>query len=277
MSSINSQTAGSGHVSIWTVVLSSSVLLATITGVFYFVGGASYEGYSQALGLYYLAGWQPTEYIFAGAELLMTTSAAPWLWLAMLLVSLIPASMAKRRYFSHTWESLIFALLGGIPTLLVLLFVIYTMKTSRDLITHGACPITGTNSILGAWLVCVATIAFTAMISQFFFTRLLRLMFLSWGMIIALLCLYNFGWAAGAARLYESFQVAEIDSPFLSAGADTKVLVLRADDKNLAVIVRGENRTGHPEPRYLLRSEIKTFRIVGTSSINDFFCKRLNH
>lgn len=70
-SETDSQKANSGP-STWNVVLSSSVVLAAITGVFYLLGGATVQGRAWALGLNYLAGLQPNDYLFAGVKLLLT-------------------------------------------------------------------------------------------------------------------------------------------------------------------------------------------------------------
>src|SRR5664279_2423040 len=71
--SMNSQAADS-QVSISNVLLSSSVVLAAMTGLFYLLGGAWFQGYDAALGLSYLAGRQSAEYIFAGAQFLLANS-----------------------------------------------------------------------------------------------------------------------------------------------------------------------------------------------------------
>ncbi len=68
MSDTDSQNA-SGGASMWNIILSSSIALAAITGVFYFAGGAKYQGSVRALGLNYLSGLQPNDYLFAGVKL----------------------------------------------------------------------------------------------------------------------------------------------------------------------------------------------------------------
>jgi hypothetical protein len=272
MSSLNPRTADGGQVSIWTVMLSSSVALAMITGLFYFVGGAMHLGYSQALGLDYLAERQPAEYIFEGGQVLLASSSFILVLAIALAVFIAPMRLGKQQPFLRNWELLILFALTGIPSVLVWVFL--TRGTSRDVITNSSCPIVGHGSTLLALSALVAIIPWIGIFSHFFFTRLLRLTFLVWGIVTALLCLFEFGLVNGEELLYGPFQVAEIASTSLSAGIDTRVLVLGADDKNLVILVPGENRTGHPEPRYLLRSAMTTVRIVGSSSINDFFCKR---
>lgn len=68
----------------------------------------------------------------------------------------------------------------------------------------------------------------------------------------------NLGWAAGAENLYGPFQIVQLTNSVAQLPADTRMLVLGADDKNLVVLVRG-----YHQPQYLSRSDTKTFRIVG--------------
>lgn len=103
---------------------------------------------------------------------------------------------------------------------------------------------------------------------------MLRFVFLLWGVSILSLCLFSFGWAAGAEQLYDpGFSVVEIVSPSLHLTPDSKALILGADAKNLVLLSPGEGTHGYPEPRYISRSEVKTFRLAGSSSISIFSCK----
>jgi hypothetical protein len=269
----NSQAADS-QVSILTVLLSSSVVLGAMTGIFYLVGGAWFEGYVNALGLSYLAGRQSAEYIFAGAQVLLVTFfvlASVFAFLAALFRMEILSLNGKR--IPRARESIIFALMIALSSVLIFVFTDLTMADGRNLITRGACPFTNQGPEMRPLsLFCFA--ALVASFGFFFFQpRLLRVTALVWGIVASVLCLYIFGWTSGATGLYGKFQIVEVGSTSLQLPAEARLLVLGTDDKNLVVLTPGANRAGHLEPRYFLRSEVKTFRIVGTASINDFVCK----
>lgn len=262
----------SGQTSILTVILSSSVVLAVVTGLFYFLGGAYYIGYSQALGLNYLAGLQPAEYVFLGAQqlLFLVFFFASFLLMAWLLSRYLPV---RPKPVFGKWEPVIFFLGVLILTVLLGAFTASKAGVSRDLITSSACPLTGNGSSITALLVFLTAILVMPFLS-YFFSKVLRGAFLVWGVVACVLCLYNFGWAAGAEHLYGKFQTAKIMSLTAQLPAETDVLLLGRDDKNLVVLVSGENSAGHPEQKYFLRSEVKMFRLVGESSIDAFFCKK---
>ncbi len=255
--------APTGKVSALTVLLSSSVVLGTITGVFYLVGGAWVDGYSHALGLTYLARLQRAEYIFFGSQILLALSY--FSISVMPVVGLGIVVFLKRKPIPRAWESVTFVLLMLISSLLLSAFAVPALNPVRPLITSAVCPVTGRS---GAWTFGPLCFALAVGGFGFFFfePKRFRLMFLGWGIVASVFWLFVFGWAFGAGQLYGTFQIVEVDSTSL------QLLVLGADDKNLVVLTPGINRAGHPEPRYLLRSDIKVFRVVGTASINDFVC-----
>ncbi len=265
----------SPRLSVWAGILSSSIAVAMITGVFFLVGGAERAGYSEALGLSYLAGLQSAEYIFSGAELLLV-----WLFIFGVAIAVAVAEAfsmrpaAKRKYFPREWERYIFSVLTIIPTFLLAAYAVWMDRASRDLASSGACPVTGHGSVGKASVVCVGLILFVSVTFGFFFSRLLRFTFLTWAAIACIFCLYYLGWAFGAARLYDEFKIARLTSASAQLPVDTKALIIGADDKNLVVLVPSSNEhTQRAEPIYLLRSDVKALRIVGSSSINDFLCK----
>jgi hypothetical protein len=236
------------------------------------VGSAYVEGYSHALGLTYLARLQPVEYGLLGAEILLLSS-----YVLVLLVPLVVLAFFRilmpvgRTRIRRAWELPAFSMLIPGSSIFLLAFTLRTMNASRDLITRGACPVTGQGSdTIPFGLFCGALVV--ACFGFFFFEpRLLRLTCLVWGIVASGFVLYGFGWVFGADRFYERFQIVEVrSSSLLPPGA--RLLVLGADDKNLVVLTTDVNRARHPEPSYFLRSEIKNFRVVGTASINDFIC-----
>lgn len=249
---------------------------------FYLVGGAKYEGRSYVLGLGYLAGLQPSEYIFAGAELILFYSS-PFVFVILFLGLVIAVWIANGMpvvptghtlSFPRKGEYVFFFALTFIVTFGLVPLVIRTGVSARNLITTGSCPVTGHGTVTRAWLVCCGLSAFVGITVWLFHRRMLRFAFLLWGVSILSLCLFSFGWAAGAEQLYGTeFSVVEIVSPSLHLTSDSKALILGADANNLVLLIPGEGTHGHPEPRYISRSEVKTFRLVGSSSINNFFCK----
>lgn len=261
------------QISVLTAVLSSSVVLATVTALFYFVGGCMVRGYWQALGLNYVAGRQPAEYMFAGFESLLLLF--PLSLIAAPAIGILVTLSMGRKSLTRGREFAVFLLLLGILALLCswTLFKIRTGLTNA-VITNVSCPVTG-HGFMGAagWVLLFA--AAVIGIGVFLLVeRILRLVFLVWGFPIWVFCLYNYGLAGGAAQLYGNFQLAEITSASLQLPfSNSTVLILGADDKNLVVLIRGEDRGGHPTPRYVLRSDVKTFRLLGSSSLNDFFCR----
>lgn len=72
--SVAAQSTTSSTSSTLNAVLVGSIGSVIATGILYFVGGAYYDGYSKALGLGFLAGLQPTECIFYGAQFLIDLS-----------------------------------------------------------------------------------------------------------------------------------------------------------------------------------------------------------
>ncbi len=263
------------------MILSSSITLAAITGVLYLVGGAEFDGYSYALGLGYLAGLQPAEYVFDGAELILVYSLVfgtliPLFGNTVLSVTRKPIANTKiicwfRR--QERWSFFVLAFGVGVARII---FVIRTVDTAPTLLTINSCPIRGGGANGGAWLVTciVIVIAIVRSIFRVFYSRLLRFAFLVWGIVIIFFCLFIFGRAAGAGKLYSpNFKVAKINSPTLQLPPDSQVLILGSDDKNLVLLLPAEYHELHPQPRYVLRSDIKSFQLVRSSSINDFFCK----
>jgi hypothetical protein len=245
-----------------------------MTGMFYLLGGASFQGYDTALGLRYLADRQSAEYIFAGAQVLLVISYVLVSVFAFILVffwmKILPW-LSKR--IRRDWEFVFFWLIVPL-NVLIFVFADHTLDDCRGLITRGACPIAnqGAAAMMPFWVFCG-----TALVSGLGFflfqPRPFRVTVLVWGIVASVLCLYLFGRTSGAAILYGTFQIVEVGSTSLQLPSGARLLVLGADDKNLVVLTPGVDRAGHLEPRYLLRSEIKVFRIVGTASINDFVCK----
>lgn len=208
---------------VWAVLWSSSIALAAITGLLYFVGGANYEGSSYALGLNYLAGLQPAEYIFSGAGHILIALAvlgcqfAFTLW--FVLVALGPAGISfkgKQYFFPRAWEFLYFAISVVIETLVPLIFAIRAETGSRNLLTAGSCPITKQGSQILPLLILVGLVVFTGVLSRLFHEKRWRFILVALGTLMSCVCLYSFGWSTGVARLYDKgFLIAEISGPSL--------------------------------------------------------------
>ena len=274
MSETDSQKAN-GRTAIWNVILSSSIGLAAITGVLYFVGGGVYQGRAWALGLKYLSGLQPNEYIFEGTQI--SLSYLPLIAFALLIaasalaVGGVHLLVVKHIDFLRRWERWVFVVLILLLTIVWICGSFHTENTATSLVTSVSCPMKKPGFI---GISVVAFCACTVMGSLWLFSsKLLRLTFLVWGGLIFVLCLFNLGWASGARQLNDNFPIAVLTNNAAQLLADTRVLVLGADDKNFVVLVKGKDQTSSLQPQYLSRSDVKTFRIVGLAKIDDFVCK----
>jgi hypothetical protein len=110
-----------------------------MTGMFYLLGGASFQGYDTALGLRYLADRQSAEYIFAGAQVLLVISYVLVSVFAFILVffwmKILPW-LSKR--IRRDWEFVFFWLIVPL-NVLIFVFADHTLDDCRGLITRGAC------------------------------------------------------------------------------------------------------------------------------------------
>ncbi len=153
-------------------------------------------------------------------------------------------------------------------TILWMRVTIHIQKIAPSIATGVSCPIKESGVLpvsLAAFFFCASSVGGFALLVK---SKRLRFAFVLWGGVISLLCLYNLGWADGAEILYGQFQIVALTNSAAQLSADTRMLVLGADDKNLVVLVRG-----YHQPQYLSRSDTKTFRIVGLAKIDDFVCK----
>lgn len=269
VSSTSSQPVTS-QISILTILLSSSVLLAIITGLFYLVGYSWVQGYRYALGLNYLSNLQPSEYIAAGAEALLVPS---FLWMSAIAatgVATVVSANVKR--ISRAWETWIAVPLLSIASIVIIAIALKSVNTVNALIASTCSVRVSTSDAQRAiWALCIP-VAVSAFGFFRFEPRRTRYMFLVWGSIAFAFSLAAYGRALGTAHLDEKFHIVEIGSISLQMSPQARLLLLDTDDKNLVVLTPNVSHDGHPEPKYLLRSEVQSFSIVGMASINDFVC-----
>jgi hypothetical protein len=276
MSALNNSFTSANQISTWTtILLSSSVVLATITGVFYLVGAGYVEGSAEFLGLTYLAQLQSADYIRTGAEFLLATSPLLYILFAYITIFAIEIavwSKVKLTHLPRRWENRVFAVGTWLGT--VFLFAVSSVTTnSKSALINHVCPVTGHPPIPLAVFVSIAALVLVTHGSLLFVPLRLRINYLVWAIIVWLVSIYNLGWVFGANRIYNPFPIVEVDNTSLHLPSEARLLLLGADDKNLVAVIPDKNRRQHPQPIYLPRSQIQTFRIVGSASINDFFCK----
>ena len=260
--------------SAWAVILASSLVLAAISGLFYFVGGAIQIGRSRALGLYFLTNLQPAEYIFAGANYLIQFFAAI---VPPLLSTLIVAAVAfsvpylprLRGRIAADWEPRLFGIASTLSWLIVVAIYLKTDASATDIWT-AKIPLVATHAQQLVWDGFLAVTAITVIAFSVLLSRALRLYSLISGGLLFSLSLYNMGLTAGAAELYNPFSVVTLTSVSGVFSPDTRALVLGSDEKTLVVLMPSAKGKVDRSPTYIPRSDIKIFRIVGTETINKF-------
>ncbi len=280
MDTPNTNGSGSGKDFVWTVLLSSAVVLAVATGALYFLGGAYFEGISEVLGLTYLAKPQSDSYIFAVAELLLATSWEPFLIVSVAIsagaLSIVEIIERKRFQLSRRSQEIMIPVTIIFLTFVVLYFFFGTMD-KRYLLENCSCPIQAPQHYVQPILLLLSIALLTIGGAYCIANRTLKAFFAAWGISMVVLCIYNVGWDSGISILNTPRQqLAEVVSSSLLNGAETKVLVLGADDKSIVVLSPNQHSAAHPEPIYLSRSDLKSFHLTGYSSIDAFFCKPLN-
>ncbi len=126
------------------------------------------------------------------------------------------------------------------------------------------------------FLLCLTclTLLMSSVGTIFFQPTLLRTASLVWGLVVCTVCLYGYGRALGATQLYSRFPVITVCTASLQIAPQTKWLLLGADNNNLVLLGRQAETERHAEPHYVIRSEIKTFDIVGSASIDEFLCNQ---
>jgi hypothetical protein len=256
--------------------MSGPVVLATITGVLYLVGGAYAKGSSYALGLNLLENnFQPAQYIFTGAEALAPMFASAYWWVGPILgLGIGGFAMAVRRYIPRDYEG--GAVLGiAMADLVILAYSAHLIDHIPTLLTRSSCPVAG-GMHLFLWAVivfwCLVLLAGVGFV--FFRPRAYRLAALAMGAFASVFCLDCYGRVTGAVALDGTFEIVELGSRAVPSDAASRVLVLGADKDNLVVLLQSAERTRDvvSRPTYLARSKAGTLRVVGRASINEFAC-----
>ena len=274
---------GVNRFSVLLPLLSSAVLLVP----FYLVGMGQFEGMREALGAEYLNAPSVGEYIAAGAQtMLLTWFVAGYLGVFVVL-SILYALGLKRWHIPRNWEVSGIFVITVATTLLMLDRLLHDERAGREVMRTSSCPIDGHGAFGSAFWLLLFTMLVVVTIAAVILDKRYRLVFLVWGTLACLACFWNLGWSNGASVVYDEFHIAEI------TGATTRtqtVLLLAADEKNIVVVFKNDERPyqtldsapsashnsngsrKHPVPVYLLRSDLKSMRLIGTQKLNQFFC-----
>lgn len=182
-----------GGLAIGNVILSSSIVLAAITGVFYLLGGATGQGRAWALGLDYLSGLQPNEYIFAGAEVILNLLSDPiGLGVALIIAVVLLfgvqwiGSQADR---SHPF----FLILVAILTIGLLTVILCTANISHSLLTNAFWPIGRHEAVLFSFIALCFCAVPVGSSFRLFSSKLWRVRSVFWSGALSILCLFNLG------------------------------------------------------------------------------------
>jgi len=269
--------------SVLVTILSSAVAVIP----FYLVGMAQLNGYRAALGLNYLSTPNAGEYISAGAETLLIGGFVVSYIVVFLVIGLLYAFGLKRWHIPRNLEVVCIFGIAFLDSVFIFIRLLHDERVGHEVMRSASCPINGESAYGSAFWLLLSTIFVVALTAIAIHDKRYRLVFVSWGSVACLACLWNFGWAKGAGAAYDEFSIAEITD----ATAKTQtVLLLDADDKNLVVVFKKDERPyqapspssparqdntseiAHPIPVYLLRSELRSTRLIGSQKLDQFFC-----
>jgi len=269
--------------SVLVTILSSAIAVIP----FYLVGMAQLDGYREALGLSYLSTPSAGEYISVGAATLLIGGFVVSYLVVFLVIALLYAFGLKRWHIPRNLEVVCIFGIAFIDSVFILIRLLRDERIGHEVMRTSSCPINGESAYISAFLLLLSTMFVVALIAIVIHDKRYRLVFLAWGAVACLACLWNFGWSNGAGAAYGEFSIAEITE----ATAKTQtVLLLDADDKNLVVVFKKDERPyqalslgspasqdnkseiRHPVPVYLLRSDLRSMQLIGFQSLDGFFC-----